>query len=99
MRPSPEPRSITWSPGPTFASRSISSVTLSGEVMKGTSSPDLRLRGGPQPAEQRGGDALHAAARAISVKPLRGNCSATTPAVTSSTPAMPNASQCVPKRS
>jgi hypothetical protein len=38
MRPSPEPRSTTWSFGPTAAIRSISSVTLSGEVTKGTSS-------------------------------------------------------------
>ncbi len=38
MRPSPEPRSITWSAGPTAASSSIASVTWSGVVMKGTSS-------------------------------------------------------------
>ena len=38
MHPSPEPRAVTWSPRLTPAVFSISSVTLSGKVMKGTSS-------------------------------------------------------------
>ena len=51
MRPSPLPRSITWSPAPTAARSSIAAVTLSGVVMYGTSSPSAAGTGDEGVAE------------------------------------------------
>ena len=59
----------------------------------------LCVRESARAQRERRDDAPHVPGRAIKVKPLRGNCSATTPAAISRTPAVPKASQCVPKRS